>query len=576
MIELTPSLIASFQEKTRLSAPTLESLLKASNSDAIEFVQSIIMDGYLDRDTAGELLAAQIERTYVNLSKTLFQQEALALLPQEMARHFNAIPLYQMGEAVTVGMVHPEDAKTVKALSNLMMKPVSPVFCFRDEIDSAIKVNYESAIHLDALVAKLDLSDFLPGKLSEEKLARLIESTAMVDLTDSIILLALKERASDIHIEPKKNEVVVRFRIDGVLVDKFFLPADLALPLASRYKITAQMDISERRRPQDGRLSFALPMKNLDLRVSSLPVMYGEKVVMRILGSVYTSESLNLDKLDFLPEVLRPFKTTLKQAQGILFVTGPTGSGKSTTLYAALNFINSTEINVVTIEDPVEYDLPSLNQVMVNDKAGRSFETVLRSVLRQDPDVILVGEIRDQATARIAAQAALTGHLVLTTLHTNDAIQATTRLLEMGVERFIVAPAIIGVLGQRLVRRLCEYCKTEHQPDPDTLRQFFYWREGAELPVFYHSEGCERCGKTGFKGRLGIHELLRVTPQIRDAILHERTYDEIMAIAIRQGFNSLRHDGFKKALNGWTSLDEVIRATASLDDGTPWSEPAAS
>jgi len=210
--------------------------------------------------------------------------------------------------------------------------------------------------------------------------------------------------------------------------------------------------------------------------------------------------------------------------------------------------------------------VPSLNQVMVNDKAGRSFEAVLRSVLRQDPDAILVGEIRDTETARIAAQAALTGHLVLTTLHTSDAIQATTRLLEMGVERFIVAPSIIGVLGQRLVRRLCEYCKTEHQPDPDILHQYFFWREGAALPVFYRGEGCERCGKTGYAGRIGIHEYLRVTPQIREAVLRARDYDEIMAIAVRQGFNTLRYDGFKKALRGLTSLDEVIRATASLED----------
>lgn len=566
MIALTESLIASLREKARIPAATLESMLKSANRDAIEFVQYIIADGYLDRDSAGDLLATQIGHTYVNLSKTLFQHEALALLPGDIAERLQAMPLYQMGEAVTVGMVHPDDAKAVTELSKLIMKPVSPVFCFRDEINSAIKVNYQSTANVDALVAKLDLTPFLPGNFSEAKLTQLVESSPLVALSDSIILLALKERASDIHIEPKKTEVVVRFRIDGVLADKLFLPVEMALPLASRYKIMSQMDITERRRPQDGRLSFPLPTKSLDLRVSSLPVMYGEKVVMRILGSLYTSAALNLDKLDFSPEILRPFKATLKQPQGILFVTGPTGSGKSSTLYAALNYINTPEINIVTIEDPVEYDVPSLNQVMVNDKAGRSFEAVLRSVLRQDPDAILVGEIRDTETARIAAQAALTGHLVLTTLHTNDAIQATTRLLEMGVERFIVAPSIIGVLGQRLVRRLCEYCKTEHQPDPDILRQFFFWREGAALPVFYRGEGCERCGKTGYSGRIGIHEYLKVTPQIREAVLRERDYDEILAIALRQGFNNLRYDGFKKALRGLTTLDEVIRATATLED----------
>ena len=566
MMELTESLIASFQENAHIPPKALTGMIRAAKNDAVDFVQAIIHDGYLDRDTAGELLAGQLNRTYVNLSKTLFQDEIVSMLPGDLAQRYQAIPLYQLGKAVTIGMVTPNDPQAVAALENLLAKPISPVFCFKDEVDSAIKVNYQSAQNVDTLATSFDLKIFQSGELSEAELARLLDSKPLVELADSIILLALKERASDIHIEPKKNEVVVRFRIDGDLIDRLFLPAEMALPLVSRYKISSGMDITERRKPQDGRISFTLPMKALDLRISCLPAMHGEKVVMRILGSLYTSAILNLDKLDFSPEVLRPFKTTLKYQQGILFVTGPTGSGKSTTLYAALNFINTRDINIVTIEDPVEYDVPTLNQVMVNDKVGRSFKEVLRSVLRQDPDAILVGEIRDTETARIAAQAALTGHLVLTTLHTNDAVQATTRLLEMGVERFIVAPAIIGVLGQRLVKRLCEYCKTEHRPEPDELRQYFYWREDAELPVFYKSTGCEHCGGTGYTGRIGIHEFLKITPQIREAIMRERDYSEIMSIAVQQGFHNLRYDGFKKALRGLTSLEEVIRATASLED----------
>ena len=566
MMELTEALIASLQEKAHVPPVPLAGMIRAAKNDAVDFAQFIIQDGYLDRDTAGELLASQLNRTYVNLSKTLFQDELVSMLTGEIAQRYRAIPLYHLGNAVTVAMVTPNDSQVVTALENLLMKPISPVFCFKDEIDSAIKVNYQSAQRVDDLVTSFDLTVFQGGELSDAALVKLIDSKPLVELGDSIILLAFKERASDIHIEPKRNEVVVRFRIDCDLVDRLFLPTEIALPLTSRYKIASGMDITERRKPQDGRLSFVLPMKTLDLRVSCLPVMHGEKVMMRILGSLYASSILNLDKLDFSPEVLRPFKTTLKYQQGILFVTGPTGSGKSTTLYAALNFINTRDINIVTIEDPVEYEVPSLNQVMVNDKVGRGFKEVLRSVLRQDPDAILVGEIRDTETARIAAQAALTGHLVLATLHTNDAIQATTRLLEMGVERFIVAPSIIGVLGQRLVKRLCEYCKTEHRPDPEELRQYFYWRAGAELPVFYTGSGCEHCGGSGYAGRVGIHEFLKVTPQIRDAILRESNYDEILSIAVRQGFHNLRYDGFKKALRGLTSLEEVIRATASLED----------
>lgn len=566
MMELTESLIANFQEKAHVPPIPLAAMVRAAKNDAVDFAQFVIQDGYLDRDTAGDLLANQLARTYVNLSKTLFQDDMVALLTGEIAQRYRAIPLYHLGNAVTVAMVEPNDQKAVAALESLLMKTISPVFSLKDEVDSAIKVNYQSVQHVDDLVMSFDLSLFQSGELSDAALVKLLESRPLVELGDSIILLALKERASDIHIEPKRNEVVVRFRIDGNLVDRLFLPTEMALPLTSRYKISSGIDITERRKPQDGRLSFVLPLRTLDLRVSSLPVMHGEKVVMRILGSLYTSTILNLDKLDFSPEVLRPFKTTLKYQQGILFVTGPTGSGKSTTLYAALNFINTRDINIVTIEDPVEYDVPTLNQVMVNDKVGRGFKDVLRSVLRQDPDAILVGEIRDTETARIAAQAALTGHLVLTTLHTNDAVQATTRLLEMGVERFIVAPSIIGVLGQRLVKRLCEYCKTEHRPDPEELRPYFYWHEGDQLPVFYKGSGCEHCGGRGYFGRVGIHEFLKVTPQIREAILRERHYDEIMAIAVQQGFRNMRYDGFKKALRGLTSLDEVLRVTASLED----------
>ncbi|HCA27811.1 MAG TPA: type II/IV secretion system protein [Betaproteobacteria bacterium] len=566
MIELTSSLIERFKEKAQLPPVPLQAIIKSAQNDAVEFAQLIIQEGYLDRDSAGELVAAELNRTYVNLSKSLFQQNIVSKLPLDAAQSHSAIPLYHFGDAITVGMVSPNDQKAVKELEGFLMTTVSPVFCFLDEIESAIKVNYQTSQTVDDLILDFDLKPFLSGQVSETQLAELVESKPLVKIADSIILLALKERASDIHIEPKKNEVVVRFRIDGSLVDKLFLPEEMALPLASRYKISAEMDITERRKPQDGRLNFELPMKTLDLRISSLPTLYGEKIVMRILGSLYTNAILNLDKLDISPEILRPLKSTLKQPQGILFVTGPTGSGKSTTLYAALNFISSPTINIVTIEDPVEYDIPTFNQVMVNDKIGRSFQAILRSVLRQDPDVVLVGEIRDTETARIATQAALTGHLVLTTLHTSDAIQATTRLLEMGVERFMVAPSIIGVLNQRLVKRLCEYCKVDIQPEEETLRQYFFWEKGAPLPRLYKGEGCERCGGTGYTGRIGIHEFLRITPQIREAIMAEKNYDDILRLSIQQGFHTIRYDGFKKALRGLTTIDEVVRASASETD----------
>jgi type IV pilus assembly protein PilB len=272
---------------------------------------------------------------------------------------------------------------------------------------------------------------------------------------------------------------------------------------------------------------------------------------------------LNLERLDIVPEVLTRLKQVIQQPNGILFVTGPTGSGKTTTLYAALNFINKPDINVVTIEDPVEYELPTITQVQINDRMGRTFQAVLRAVLRQDPDIILVGEIRDTETARIATQAALTGHLVLTTLHTNDAIQASTRLIDMGVERFMVAPSLIGVLNQRLVRRICEFCKAEYAPDEAYLHRFFTWRKGYRMPPFYRGEGCERCGGSGYYGRIGIHEFLNVTHRLRDALLQQRDYNKLRAVALREGFKEMRYDGFKKALRGLTTIEEVVEATVA-------------
>jgi type IV pilus assembly protein PilB len=566
MIALTRELRRQFDERCVAHQPQLEGLARHSNDDAMEFAQLVVQYGYLDRDSAGEIIGATAGRTYVNLGKTLFQDEVLGKVPLEYARGCKLVPLYKLGDAVTVAMVDPADTKAIRGLEAFLDAPVSPVLSFPDEVESAILVKYQSAVDLDKMVASFDFSPFLKADLTDARLAQLVQSQQLIDMGDSLILLALKDGASDIHIEPKKNELLVRFRVDGVMVERMVLPRNLALPLASRFKVAAGMDITERRVPQDGRIKFPLPMKAIDVRISTLPTMHGEKVVMRVLGSLFSSAMLNLERLDIVPEVLTPLKQVVQQPNGILFVTGPTGSGKTTTLYAALNFVNKPGINVVTIEDPVEYELPSINQVQVNDKQGRTFQTVLRSVLRQDPDVILVGEIRDVETARIATQAAMTGHLVLTTLHTNDAVQASTRLIDMGVEPFMVAPSLVGVLNQRLVRRVCEFCKVEHRPDERYLARFFTWGEGFRLPHFYRGEGCERCGGTGYRGRIGIHEFLRITYPLRDAMLRQANYLELRAIAVREGFQDMRYDGFKKSLRGLTTIEEVVEATVADEE----------
>ncbi len=561
-MKLTPQIRASIEERCPAHRAQLEALVRHAAGDAVEFVQSVVQYGYLDRDTGGEVLATALGRTYVNLGKTLFQDEIVAKVPVDFAEKAKALPLYKLGNAVTVAMVDPLDAKAIQGLEASLGAAVSPVFSFPDEVESAILVKYRTAVDLTRMVTSFDFTPF-KAQLTDARLAELVQSKQLVEMGDSLILLALKERASDIHIEPKKAELVVRFRIDGVLVDRMVFPAALGLPLASRLKIAAAMDITERRAPQDGRLRFHLPLQNIDIRVSTLPMLHGEKVVLRILGTLFAGAMLSLERLDIVPSVLTRLKEVIHQPNGILFVTGPTGSGKTTTLYAALNFINRPGINVVTIEDPIEYELASINQVQINDKAGRTFHAVLRSVLRQDPDVILVGEIRDAETARIATQAAMTGHLVLTTLHTNDAIQASTRLIDMGVERFMVAPSLIGVLNQRLVRRVCDVCRVEYRPDPEYLAQLFTWRRGYTPPPFFRGEGCERCGGTGYHGRLGIHEFLNITHRLRDALLQQADYAALRAIALAEGFHDMRFDGLKKALRGLTTIEEVVEATVA-------------
>ena len=560
MIAITPDIRRKAAKSCASFAPQLEGIA-VRTADAVQFMMQAVHAGYLDRDSAGEIVAEAIGCTHVNLGKTLFQQDLIDKVPLELASLNKAIPLYKLGTVVTVAMADPLDSKAMSALEVFLGAKVSPVFSFPDEVESAILVKYHSPVNLDRLIADFDLSAFLREDLTDAQLEKLVESNQLVGLTNSLILMALKERASDVHIEPKKNELVLRFRVDGEMLERMVLPKNLALPLISRFKVISGMDITNRRTPQDGRITFPLPVKNIDIRLSCLPAIHGEKLVLRMLGSPFTGAALNLETLDIAPSILTRLKQVIRQPNGILFVTGPTGSGKTTTLYAALNYINRPGVNTVTLEDPIEYEYPTITQVQISEKVGRGFKEVLRSVMRQDPDIILVGEIRDTETARIATQAAMTGHLVLTTLHTNDAIQASTRLMDMGVERFMVAPSLIGVLNQRLVRRICPFCRVEHAPDPKYLSQLFHWREGARMPPFFRGEGCDRCGQTGFLGRIAIHEFLNISHALRDALLDSANYNELQAIALSEGFHEMRYDGCKKALRGLTTLAEVVDAT---------------
>jgi type IV pilus assembly protein PilB len=553
------------QQAKVLPPNVMMSLRKSTGEEVHAFAEQAIREGHVSRQLLGSLLGEEIGHTYVSTRNTLIQPVLAKQIGPDLARRHQAIPLYKLGGTATVAMANPLDEAAVSAIGRSLSCPISPVFSLADEIEGAIRIHFESSQAIEDAVLTLDLQKMAGAEMDARAVQALIESHQIVALGESIIILALKERASDIHLEPKRHELILRFRIDGKLVDRLRFPAALAKVLTSRFKVMSALDITERRRPQDGRIAFGLPGMNFDLRVSTLPVMHGEKIVMRILGPSLGGVVLDLKRMQFSRDVLASLTRALDQPSGIVFVTGPTGSGKTTTLHAALAYLDSREDNIITIEDPVEIEAPTLNQVVINEAIGAGFAAALRSVLRQDPDVILLGEVRDVETARIATQAALTGHLVLTTLHTNDAVLAIPRLLDMGVEPFTLAPAVLGVLAQRLVRRICPDCKVAHALTRDELDPSLVVGEGQAIPSFFKGTGCEACGGTGFRGRVAVHEFLRVSSALRDAILARESPSRMRAIARAEGFRTMREDGVRKALLGLTTLTEVFDATAGDD-----------
>ncbi|MFN4219935.1 MAG: GspE/PulE family protein, partial [bacterium] len=383
-----------------------------------------------------------------------------------------------------------------------------------------------------------------------------VDEAPIVKLVNQIIFHAISDKASDIHIEPWPKEVVVRYRMDGILHEIMRIPKHILAPMVSRIKIMSALDIAERRKPQDGKIHLKYEGREFDLRVSTIPTVNGEKVVMRILDK--SSVMLGLDRLGFMPDIREKLEWLISKPYGMILVTGPTGSGKSTTLYACLNKLNQGTVNISTVEDPVEYQIQGINQVQVNPKAGVTFASALRAFLRQDPDIIMVGEIRDHETAQIAVEAALTGHLVLSTLHTNDAPSAATRLIEMGIEPFLVASAVVGVLAQRLARTICPACKEPYVPPKEALKDIGLAYTEEEI-VFYKGRGCEVCKGSGYKGRTGIHELLIISDAAREVILRRGSANEIKRAVLEEGFKTLQDDALRKVLEGIITVEEALR-----------------
>jgi type IV pilus assembly protein PilB len=514
----------------------------------------LVDQGVLTESQLVAALAQQIGLQFVDLADYPVDGSAVASVPDSVCRRYNAIPIgYDEGKLL-VAMADPANVFAIDDIRSLTGREVRPLVATKSDVVSAINRFHRMDDDLD------DLSSTIGGDEEDDlsSVREVVEDAPVVKFVNLLITQAVQDRASDIHIEPTERDVRVRFRIDGVLHEVMHSPKSIQSGVTSRLKIMADINIAERRIPQDGRMSVSVNGKKIDLRVATLPTVWGEKVVMRILDN--STAMLKLSDLGFLDDNYERYATSFTKPYGMILVTGPTGSGKSTTLYATLNIIARPEVNVITVEDPVEYRIPGINQVQTNPKAGLTFATALRSILRSDPDVVLIGEVRDHETAQIAVEAALTGHLVLTTLHTNDAPSAITRLIEMGIEPFLVGSALDAVLAQRLARRLCSRCKEPYTPTREQLASaHFQWQDTGPLPTLYRAVGCPACSKTGYKGRLALHEVMLVTEDIERLTVERASAVEINRTAKEQGMTSLRDDGMRKVLDGITSLEEILR-----------------
>ncbi|MCW2612642.1 MAG: type pilus assembly protein PilB [Actinomycetota bacterium] len=518
----------------------------------------LVERGVLSESQLVSALARQIGLRFVDLSDHVVDASAVALVPAVVCRRHTALPIGREDGRLLVAMADPANVFAIDDIRSITGMEVRALVATRVDVIAAIARYHRADGELDSLTVAMDANAENAAAVALDSVREVTDDAPIVRYVNLLITQAIADRASDIHLEPTENDLRVRFRIDGVLHEIMRSPKQIASGVISRLKIMADINIAERRKPQDGRLSVAVEGKKIDLRVATLPTVWGEKVVMRVLDN--STAQLTLADLGFEPANYDSFASSFTKPYGMILVTGPTGSGKSTTLYATLNIVSTPEKNVITVEDPVEYRLPGINQVQVNAKAGLTFASALRSILRSDPDVVLIGEVRDHETAQIAIEAALTGHLVLTTLHTNDAPSAITRLVEMGIEPFLVGSAVDAVLAQRLARRLCGRCKQAYVPTPEQLRQArFPWADGEELPKLYRPVGCPACSKTGYKGRLALHEVMQVTEEVERLAVERASGAAIGAVARAQGMTTLRQDGLAKVLSGSTSLEEILR-----------------
>ncbi len=521
----------------------------------------LIEQGTISEAELVRTLARQVGLEFVDLNDRTIDGSVAALVTESLARRYQAIPISWEDGRLVVAMADPSNVFAVDDIRALAGAEVRTVVATASQIIETIERFFRGDGEVDEVMQAA--TDEAGEETDLAGLSAIVEDAPIVKFVNLLVNQAVGDRASDIHVEPNETDLRIRFRIDGVLHEVMRSPRSIQAGVISRLKVMADINIAERRLPQDGRITMRVSGRSIDLRVATLPTVYGEKVVMRILDK--TQAVLRLEDLGFLPEALARFEGSYTKPYGTILVTGPTGSGKSTTLYSTLNQLNTADRNIITVEDPVEYRLPGINQIQINPKAGLTFPSALRSILRADPDIVLVGEIRDKETAVIGIEAALTGHLVLSTLHTNDASSTPMRLVEMGIEPFLVISALDCVVAQRLARRLCDKCKEPFQPTEAELTEAGWPGEeldAGEWPTLHRATGCGACGRTGYRGRFGIHEVMVMSEELQRLVIERRSSEDLQKVALMQGMVSLRSDGLRKVGMGMTSLEEIFRVVA--------------
>jgi type IV pilus assembly protein PilB len=536
----------------------LQSALREQQKTREYLGRILIRLGYVSEEAVAAALSAQARVKYVDLGQYAPQPEALQLVAEKFAREHHLVPLSYVGKVLVVAMANPLDIITIDEVRRMSKGPVEVVGATQSEVLEALDRAY--GVGVGAAwneIVEHSLRHVMGRRGAGGTETDVAQEPPVIRLVESLVTRGIQEGATDIHVEPEERLVRNRFRVDGVLRQGPDVPKELQGAVIARLKVMANLDIAENRLPQDGRIDFQFGGRQIDIRVSTFPTIRGENLVLRILDRAKLV--LGLEQLGFTPDHLTFFKRVLQNPNGIILVTGPTGSGKTTTLYSAMSYLNAEERNIITIEDPVEYEIQGIRQSQINVKAGLTFANGLRHILRQDPDVIMVGEMRDDETVDVAIRAALTGHLVFSTLHTNDAAGAVPRLTDMGVAPFLLASALLLVVSQRLVRSICNSCKEEAESDPVLLRRLGLQADGGDQLKFYRGKGCDKCGNTGYRGRIGIFELLRVGPEMTPLILEKADSGSIQRAARAQGMRTMLEDGIRKALRGGTTLEEVAR-----------------